>query len=148
MIPQPLTPSQGGMQLTERFEACRLVAYWDTLGKVWTVGWGATGAGISSGTVWTQEQADSWLQARYGANADTINQIVNVQLTQGEFDALCDFAYNAGISALEGSTLLRLLNTGDFSGASQEFDKWDHAGGQVIAGLLRRREAETQEFNA
>lgn len=136
------------MHLTEGFEACRLVAYWDKLGKVWTVGWGATGDGISSGTVWTQEQADDWLKARYAANAAKINQIVNVQLTQGEFDALCDFAYNAGLGALEGSTLLRLLNAGDYAGAALEFDKWDRAGGSVVAGLLRRREAETQEFNA
>ena len=63
-----------------------------------------------------------------------------------EFDALVDFAFNCGCGAFAGSTLLKLLNAGDYPGAAAQFDVWDHASGKVVAGLLRRREAETQEF--
>jgi len=140
--------SKQGLEMTERFEQCRLVAYWDALGKVWTIGWGTTGPDIVEGLVWTQEQADSALATRYAAAEATVNRLVTVQLTQGEFDALCDFEYNAGGGALAGSTMLKLINAGCFPAAAEEFDKWDHAGGKVVAGLLRRREAETQEFQS
>ena len=138
--------SKQGLALTEEFESCRLTAYWDDLGKVWTIGWGTTGPDIVEGLEWTQNQADTALVTRYVAAESTVNRLVTVQLTQGEFDALCDFEYNAGGGALADSTMLKLINAGDFTNASLEFDKWDHAGGKVVAGLLRRREAETQEF--
>jgi lysozyme len=77
-----------------------------------------------------------------------VNNLVNVPLTQGQFDALVDFVYNLGVGNFESSTLLRDLNAGDMDAAANEFDKWDHVSGQVVAGLLRRREAETKEFQA
>jgi len=137
--------SKTGEALTEQFEGCRLVAYQDVKG-VWTIGWGHTGPDVHPGLVWTQGQADDQLLVDMGHAEHAVNQLVTVALTQGEFDALCDFAYNCGIGALEGSTLLRLLNAGDYSGAATQFDRWSHASGKVVAGLLRRREAETSEF--
>ena len=44
--------------------------------------------------------------------------------------------------------MLKLLNAGDYSGAADQFERWDKSGGQVIAGLLRRRQTEVQEFNS
>jgi lysozyme len=44
--------------------------------------------------------------------------------------------------------MLRLLNAGDTANAALQFAAWDHASGQVVAGLLRRRLAEEQEFNS
>ena len=73
---------------------------------------------------------------------------MKVPLTQGEFDALTDFVFNCGCGAFAGSTMLRLLNAGDYQSAAGQFDLWDHAGGQVVAGLLRRREAETRELQS
>jgi len=67
-------------------------------------------------------------------------------MSQGIFDSLCDFTFNLGIGSLEHSTLLKLLNTGQYLAAAAEFDKWDHAGGKEVAGLLRRRQAEENEF--
>jgi GH24 family phage-related lysozyme (muramidase) len=58
-----------------------------------------------------------------------------------------DLCFNIGAHAFATSTLVTLLNAGDFNGAALELDKWDHANGKVIAGLLRRREAETALFN-
>jgi lysozyme len=95
----------------------------------------------------TQEQAEAWLLEDIALCEQDVNTHVEVPLTQGEFDALVDFAFNLGCGSLNGSTLLRLLNAGDFHGAAAEFEKWDHAGGKVVAGLLRRRQAERTEFN-
>ncbi|MDU2883127.1 MAG: lysozyme, partial [Enterobacter sp.] len=62
--------------------------------------------------------------------------------------ALVDFAYNLGVKALEGSTLLKKLNAGDYAGAAAEFPKWNKAGGKVLPGLVKRREAERTLFLA
>lgn len=75
-----------------------------------------------------------------------VNRLVTRSITQGQFDALVSFAYNVGEGALAGSTLLRKLNAGDFDGAAAEFDRWTRAGGQVLAGLVRRRNAEEALF--
>lgn len=79
-------------------------------------------------------------------SVDDVNNLVLVELTQGEFDALVDFDFNLGGGALSKSTLLKLVNQCEFEKAADEFDKWDHCHGQVVAGLLRRREAERGEF--
>jgi lysozyme len=71
---------------------------------------------------------------------------VKVKLTQTMFDALVSFAFNVGNGNLQKSTLLRVLNRGEYTAASNEFIKWNRAGGQVMAGLTRRREAERRMF--
>jgi lysozyme len=136
--------SQSGLQLTERFEGCRLVAYQDQVG-VWTIGFGHT-RGVYAGMTCTQAQAEQWLQEDTAICEQNVNQHVRISITQSEFDALCDFSFNLGCAALDGSSLLRLLNTGNFAGAAKAFEQWDHAGGKVVAGLLRRRLAEEAEF--
>lgn len=141
-----MTYSQDGMHLTESFESCRLTAYLDSVG-VPTIGWGHT-SGVKIGMTCTQEQADQWLQEDVQSAVNAVNTMVKVQLTQQEFDALVDFTFNLGSGNLQHSTLLRLLNAGDYSGAAAEFDKWDRAGGQAMAGLLRRRQSEEDLFNA
>ena len=137
--------SKSGVALTEQFESCKLSAYQDIKG-IWTIGWGHTGPEVVEGLIWTQEQADAQLLADIQASAQCVNEVVTVALTQGEFDALVDFVFNVGCGNFSGSTLLRLLNQGDYAGAAAQFDRWDHASGKVVAGLLRRREAEQNEF--
>jgi lysozyme len=137
--------SKSGLQLTERFESCKLTAYQDT-GGVWTIGWGHTGPEVVAGLTITQEQADAWLADDTEYAVDAVNYLVTVPLTQAEFDALVDFVYNVGRANFFKSTLLAKLNAQDYAGAAAEFDRWDHVGGKVVAGLLRRREAEKQEF--
>jgi len=75
-----------------------------------------------------------------------VNHIVTSALSQGEFDALVDFTFNLGVGNFRSSTLLSLVNKGDMADAANEFEKWDKAGGVEVAGLLRRRQAEEQEF--
>lgn len=96
----------------------------------------------------TQLQAEQFLLNDIQWAANCVNRLVTVTLSQPEFDATCDLVFNIGCGDFAGSTLLKLLNQGDFADAANEFDKWDKAGGQVVAGLLRRREAETQEFQS
>lgn len=137
--------SKQGLALTESFESCRLIAYQDVKG-VWTVGWGSTGPSIVEGTVWSQDQADSQLVLDLTRAEHAVNTLVTVPMTQGVFDSLVDFCYNCGIGAFSGSTMLKLLNTGQNDEAANEFAKWSHASGVVVAGLLRRRLAEKEEF--
>ena len=137
-----------GEQLTEGFENCELTAYWDPNGKVWTIGWGHTGPEVVAGLTWTQEQCDAALLADRAKAVACINAHVNIPLTRPEFRALVDFVFNAGCGAFENSTLLKKLNMGDYAGAAAEFVRWDHSGGKVLAGLLRRREAETAIFKS
>lgn len=143
---QEMQYSSGGLALTEHFEGCELTAYQDS-GGVWTNGYGNT-HGVVPGSTITQPQAIADLQANIQNSVNDVNQLVSVQLTQGEFDALVDFDFNLGRGNLAKSTLLKLLNAGDFAGAATQFDHWDQCNGKVLAGLLRRRQAETTEFAA
>jgi lysozyme len=142
-----LTYSAKGMALTEMFEGCRLVAYQDQVG-VWTIGYGHTGSDVTPGLTITQAQAQALLARDVSSAAACVNNSVLVQLAQEEFDALVDFVFNVGAGAFRGSRLLRDLNAGDFAGAAAQFELWDHAGGVVNPGLLRRRQAEAALFSS
>ncbi|MCY1458796.1 Lysozyme RrrD [compost metagenome] len=75
-----------------------------------------------------------------------VERLVQVPLTGNQWDALVSFTYNLGAANLESSTLLRLLNAGDYVGAAGQFPRWNKAGGKVLPGLVRRREAERVLF--
>ena len=144
MITPNMAYSRTGEALTTSFEGCALSAYQDQKG-IWTIGYGHT-KNVAPGDTCTSDQALLWLEEDMSWAVNVVNREVSVNLSQNEFDALVDFVFNVGSGAFQGSTLLRLLNSGDYAGASREFDKWDHVSGAVVAGLLRRREAETSEF--
>ena len=136
--------SKQGMALTEQFESCRLEAYQDSKG-VWTIGWGHT-LGVEQGMTCSQIQADQWLLDDVQLAANAVNQLVKGGMTQEEFDALTDFVFNVGIGNFQKSTLLADMNANNVQGAIDEFEKWDMSGGQHVAGLLRRRDAEKALF--
>lgn len=142
-----MIPSQNCYDLIKNFEGCKLEAYPDpaTHGEPITIGVGHTG-GVKLGDVITQEQADEYLVSDVAHAANAVNQMVAVSITQGEFDALCSFAFNLGIGNLKNSTLLKKLNSGDIQGAADQFLVWNKAAGKVMAGLTRRREAERTLF--
>lgn len=134
--------------LAKQFEGCSLGAYPDPA-RGWacpTIGYGATGPGITQGTVWTQAQADADLRQRMAACGVVVDKHVSVVLNDEPKAALCDFIYNVGEGAFETSTLLRLLNGGDAQGAANEFEKWNLAAGKVLPGLVKRRDAEKALF--
>lgn len=136
--------SKDGMALTEYFEGFRDTAYQDSKG-VWTIGYGHT-RGVHHGMTCTQADADKWLLEDVAEAANAVNLYVKPGVTQEEFDALVDFTFNVGITAFRTSTLLSKFNDNDVQGAIDEFEKWDMSGGKVIAGLLRRRNAERALF--
>lgn len=137
--------------LVKQAEGCELKAYADREpnapgGILWTIGYGATGPDIGSDTVWTQEQADADLWDRLIMVNRVVTQAVRVRLTQQQRAALVDFAYNLGSGQFLGSTLLRVLNTGDYDEAAEEFLRWDKDDGKVEEGLVRRRAIERALF--
>ncbi len=138
--------SKDGLHMTEQFEGCNHMAYKDARGTL-TIGYGHT-AGVLPNMMISQDQAEAFLMQDIQNAAATVNKLVKVPLTQAEFDALTDFVFNCGSGNFLCSTLLHKLNAGDYAGCSHEFEKWDRCNGQEVAGLLRRRVAETAEFNA
>lgn len=139
-----MTYSEAGLKLTESFEGCRLTSYQDS-GGIWTLGYGHV-QGITEGMTCTQEQAEEWLDEDIQWAERIVNQYVVVQLSQNQFDALVDFVFNIGSGNFVSSSLLEFLNQGSYQSAAQEFPRWDRAAGQVLPGLLRRRQAEQAMF--
>ena len=141
--------SDKGIALIKQFEGCKLTAYQDSVG-VWTIGYGWTqpvdGKPIRAGMTIKQETAERLLKTGLVSYESDVSRLVKVGLTQGQFDALVSFTYNLGARSLSTSTLLRKLNTGDYAGAADEFLRWNKAGGKVMNGLTRRREAERALF--
>jgi lysozyme len=142
---QTFTYSDAGLALTKSFEGLRLTAYQDCAG-VWTIGYGHTGPGVHEGQTITEFEAEALLRTDLAAAVACVNRAVTEAITQPQFDALVDFCFNAGRGSFLGSTLLRLINAGDPSAAVAQFGLWVHAGGAVVAGLVRRRKAEADLF--
>ena len=136
--------SDKGIALIKEFEGCKLTAYQDSVG-VWTIGYGWTqpvdGKPIRAGMTINQETAERLLKTGLVSYESDVSLLVKVGMTQGQFDALVSFTYNLGSRSLSTSTLLRKLNAGDYAGAADEFLRWNKAGGKVLNGLTRRREA-------
>lgn len=141
--------SDKGIALIKQFEGCKLTAYQDSVG-VLTIGYGWTqpvdGKPIRAGMTIKQETAERLLKTGLVSYESDVSRLVKVGLTQGQFDALVSFTYNLGSKSLSTSTLLRKLNAGDYAGAADEFLRWNKAGGKVLNGLTRRREAERALF--
>jgi lysozyme len=115
-------------------------------GAPWTGGWGHTGPDVRPGMVITRDMAVDWLRADVRGAEAVVKRDVKVALNQEEYDALVDLVFNIGSGNFDTSTLLRKLNGGDTEGAIAEFARWNKAGGIVLTGLIKRREAERALF--
>lgn len=144
--------SEKGIKNIKDFEGCSLTAYPDpgTGGAPWTIGYGWThpvdGKPVKPGMKIDMKTADRLLRTGLVSFENDVLKVVKIRLTQGQFDALVSFAYNVGSRALSTSTLLKKFNDGDVQGAADEFLRWNKAGGKVLNGLTRRREAERALF--
>ena len=136
--------SETGIQLIKKFEGCVLKAYKCPAG-IWTIGYGHT-SGVKEGQAITREQAEELLIQDLRPFEIGVNNLVNVPLNQNQFDALVSFCYNLGTGNLKNSTLLKLLNKGDYNGAAEQFDRWVYAGGKKLNGLVKRRAEEKKLF--
>ena len=94
----------------------------------------------------TEAQAVEYLEHEVMEKAAGVEKYVKIPISQNQYDALVSFAYNVGTGALQKSTLLKLLNAGDISGAAEQFLRWKKANGVELKGLTRRREAERSLF--
>ena len=115
--------SPRGIELVKQFEGCKLTAYVCPAG-VLTIGYGSTGQHVKAGMKIDGAQANALL-------------LKDLE----RFEAV-SFAFNLGLGNLEKSTLLKLHNAGKHTEAADQFKRWNKAGGKVLAGLTRRREAE------
>lgn len=136
--------SEEGIRLIKHFEGCELEAYQCAAG-VWTCGWGST-KGVKQGDVWTQEKADFLLEEELEVYCGYVKDAVKVPLNQCQLDSLTSWVYNLGNGSLKSSTLLKVLNSGDYEGVPEQILRWNKANGQVLEGLTRRRRAEALLF--
>lgn len=133
-----------------RFEGFSSSAY-QCSAKVWTIGYGSTFNPYTKVKVRpldkiTKAEALDWLDKELSVLTKAVMSVVKVSLTVNQLNALVSFTYNVGIGNLRKSTLLRLLNDGNYQGAANQFLLWNKAGGKVLRGLTIRRQAEKDLF--
>lgn len=136
--------SDRGIALIKKFEGCKLTAYKPVpTEKYWTIGYGHYGPDVIPGSVITQYQADLYLLLdlqKFEAKVEKYN--AKYHWTQNEFDSLVSFAYNIG-------SIDQLTNNGKRSKSeiSMKIPAYNKAGGKVLSGLTKRRNAEQALFN-
>jgi len=133
-----------GLSLIKKFEGLELNAYQCAAG-VWTIGYGHT-KGVFEGQKITKAEADEMLVLEMEEYEKAVNDAVTISIDQCMFDALVSWTYNLGPSNLNASTMLKVLNSGNYDGVPEQIKRWNKAGGKVLEGLIRRRNAEALLF--
>lgn len=136
-----LALSAAGLVGIVQFEGYSSTVYVPVPGDVPTIGFGST-AGVKPGDTITPQAALGRAMADVSKFEGALRQCVKVPLSQGEYDAFLSLAYNIGGGAFCGSTLVHLLNAGDYAGACAQISRWNKQAGRELAGLTKRREAE------
>jgi lysozyme len=148
--------SNQGIKLIKSFEGLRLKAYKDIAG-IWTIGYGSTryqnGTTIKPGDVLSCEtEANTLFAITLNKYVSAVNKGIKVALTQNQFDALVSFIYNVGTGVVTFSTLFKMLNTGNYQGAADQFLLWNkitdpQTGKKILSKTLtNRREQERTLF--
>lgn len=142
--------NKAGKDLIKSFEGCKLVAYQCSAGR-WTIGYGNTffedSTPVKPGDRITQAKAEQLFELIVGNFADKVAKEIKTILTENQFSAIVSLAYNIGIGNLQKSTLLKKVNFNPNDPTIRaEFAKWNKAAGKVLAGLTRRREAESKLY--
>jgi lysozyme len=134
------------IDMLEREESCRLIAYQDIVG-VWTIGYGET-LGVKEGDVWTQQQADNRLRQRAGQFLlRTLLRCPRLHTEPVDRTVACtSLSYNIGTGAFGASSVSRKTTRRDFTGAADAFLLWNKAGGRIVRGLTLRRHAERLKY--
>ena len=109
-------------------EGLRLTAYWDPIGKVWTVGYGHTGPDVTEGTVWTLAQAEAALAEDLNTAADEVDRAFPWAESMGvvRWSVLVNMAFNMGLDGLEEFHMMLA--------AAQRGD-WVEAAAQMLESL-------------
>lgn len=115
-----------------------------TGGNPWTIGWGSTGPEVTPETIWTQQQAEDSLDKHLLYFCSGVLKLSPklLQEPSRRLAAIISFAYNCGLGNYRISTLKKRVDASDWAGACEEIVKWNKAGGRILPGLTRRRQAE------
>ena len=132
--------SEEGKNLIKKFEGCELEAYKCAAG-VWTIGYGHIKTAVEGMKI-DQATENELFDEEMGEYETYVNTAVTVPLSQNQFDALVSWVFNLGNGNLNASTMLKVINSGDHAGVPAQIKRWNKAGGKVLEGLIRRREAE------
>lgn len=136
--------SERGLGIIRHFEGLKLKAYKCPAG-VWTIGYGHT-KGVKSGQVITKDQATTLMRGDLLPVEKWLNGC-GVELKQNEFDALASFAFNLGLNALSGSTLMKKVRLkASKAEIRAEFGRWVISKGKKLPGLVARRKAEADLY--
>ena len=138
--------SNNGLELIKHFEGCVLNAYKCPAG-VWTIGYGHT-KDVQPGDEWSESHADHMLEVEMEEYEGYVNNSVTAPINQDQFDALVSWVYNLGGGNLNASTMLKVLNAGQYEEVPAQMMRWNKAGGKTLDGLIRRREAESLLFES
>jgi len=152
--------SEHGLELLKQWEGFKNKVYNDSAGLP-TIGVGhlLTKSELSSGKIvingapvpydggLSDQQVLDLLSQDVTPAAQLITNKVTVPVNQNQFDALTSFTFNVGGAAFNGSTLLKLLNQGQFDQVPTQLRRWNKAGGKVVQGLVNRRENEIKLWN-
>ena len=136
--------SQEGISLIKKFEGCEYNAY-KCAADVLTIGYGHT-KDVKEGDLVTQQEAENLLAEDLKEFEESVIDAVEMPMSQHQFDALVSWTFNLGPSNLKASTMLKVLNKGDYEDVPAQIKRWNKAGGKVLEGLIRRREAEALLF--
>ena len=147
MNKQPESTGDKGVQLICQFEGLKLERYRDAVG-LWTIGYGhlILKEEMEKLIKITTGEAKNILRKDLNRTETGVKKLLTLSVTQNQFDALVSFAFNLGLGNLKKSTLLKKVNAGDKEAAALQFKCWNKAGGRVLAGLTRRRDAEMRLF--
>ena len=144
--------NQEGLDIIKHFEGYSSTVYADPIG-IPTIGfgsiWDKEGNRLTMDHEPITEQEGEFLLVRELKHVESaIARLIRVELTENQFSAIASLTFNIGSGRLKSSTLRAKINREDYSGASAEFPKWRRAGGRILKGLVRRRKAERELFNA
>jgi lysozyme len=138
--------NEAGRGLIKSFEGCELESYRCPAG-VATVGYGHTGPDVRIPMCISQERADELLAndlARFEAGVEALTE--GVPTNDNQFAAFVSLAFNIGLGRFATSTALKRHKLGNKIGAANALLLWNMAGGRILAGLVRRREAERKLY--
>ena len=142
--------TQEGLDLIKRFEGFSSTIYICPAGYP-TIGYGHVvrederdrfAEGID------EQEAENLLQRDVRWAERGVLRLIDVPLTDGQFDALVSFTFNLGIGALQRSTLRRKVNREEHEQVPREFMRWVWAGGRRLQGLIKRRAAEAANYSS
>ena len=147
--------SEGGRKLFKEWEGFERRRYLDS-GGAWTIGIGhlITKSELTLGFIkignaivnLDAELSEDEVWKLFNQDIKRFEKVVNERVTpalnQNQFDALVSFAYNVGVTAFEGSTLLKVLNQHHFDQVQHQLMRWIYDNGKVVKGLLNRRKKE------